>query len=77
MSDAKLSPEDCRRMINTKTGLIDCPDCGTELLEGPAGGCCVNMKCPKCDVVFNCGFGLGTIVWADVVNGIRKKAVHV
>lgn len=30
-----------------------CPDCGTVLAEGPAGGCCQNMACGVCGSEFN------------------------
>jgi len=31
-----------------------CPDCnGTQWLEGPEGGLCINLKCPTCDARIN------------------------
>ncbi len=63
----KLNQDEIKRMIRPD-GLLQCPDCSTELLQGPCGGWSINMKCPLCDVVFNwmCG------AWCDVVEGQRR-----
>jgi len=39
-----------------------CPDCGGDLMEGPAGGCSVNFKCSKDEHYFNISFLFGDIL---------------
>lgn len=34
--------------------LYKCPDCGTQLTDGPCGGAAVNAVCDKCRINFGC-----------------------
>ena len=66
-----VSESDIRKM-NSKGAHVVCPDCFTCLVEGPSGGCSMNMYCRNCDVWFNVGFGFGGIWTCEVVAGYRK-----
>lgn len=48
-----------------------CPDCGKgELLDGPRGGCSINVLCSNdtCASKFNLSFGYETIIAADRIS---------
>lgn len=72
--DEELTTDEMSRMTLHET--LECPDCGTELVDGPCGGMSINCTCPKCDVVFNVAFlpGNEKLWFVDVVKGTRKRA---
>lgn len=50
-----------RRLQKTRK----CPDCGGGLLEGPSGGCSINVTCDKCGHRFNIAVFMGDIAMAQ------------
>ena len=51
--------QDSRKLLKIMFENECCPDCGCkQLIEGPSGGACTNVKCADCGHWFNIGFPL-------------------
>lgn len=54
-----------------------CPDChGTQWLEGPEGGLCINLKCPTCGARINVARIPGVPLY-ERIDGKPEKVVLV
>lgn len=53
-----------------------CPDCGGALLEGPCGGCSVNVCCASCSAKYNLGFGFGSVVFGERISDSYRDVQH-